>query len=241
MIGSYSALMILLPDYDVGFTLLTAGDMPVNMNFDFADAMGGMLLPAVHAVAREEARRFEGTYRFGGALNSSLTIAVDEEPGLRVTEWVSNGTDMAETAVLLHLSSAGPVEPRVRLYPAGLETEAEGGGKRSAFRATFEDEGGSAREGRLFSTDCASWLTVGSIGWAARGLDEFVFVVDGEGEVVSVEPVALRAVLEKGGVGGGGNGTEVEEGAEGDAEDPVDEPAPGGGGKARRRVRRWNR
>src|SRR5690554_4845843 len=39
-IGDYSALMLMLPDFDVGFTILTAGNMPANMNFDFADAMG---------------------------------------------------------------------------------------------------------------------------------------------------------------------------------------------------------
>src|SRR5699024_5576925 len=124
-----------------------------NMNFDFADTMGGYLLPAVHDAAREQARRFAGTYGFAGDMNSSVTIEVDEEPGLKVSSWVSNGTDMAETAVLLHLSSAGPVTPRIRLFPAGLETEVEGGGRRIAFRATFEDEEAAPREGRLFSTD----------------------------------------------------------------------------------------
>lgn len=252
MIADYSALMILLPDYDVGLTLLTAGDMPVNMNFDFADAMGGMLLPAVHAAAREQARRFAGTYSYAGKMNSSVTIEVDEEPGLSVTRWVSNGTDMAETAVLLHLSSAGPVTPRIRLFPSGLETELEGGRKRVAFRATFEDEGGVAREGRLFSTDCATWLTAGSIAWAARALDEFVFEMDGDGEVVSVEPVALRAVLLKGedGEDGGveaGEGEE-EEGGDGEGDDggEVDNPAGEEGDSAIEanvggRSRRWNR
>lgn len=245
MIADYSALMILLPDYDVGFTLLTAGDMPVNMNFDFADAMGGILLPAVHEAATEQAGRFEGEYGHVEGLNSSVTIAVDEEPGLAVTSWISNGTDMAETAVLLHLSSAGPVTPRIRLFPSGLETELEDGGKRIAFRATFEDEGGAAREGRLFSTDCASWLTAGSIGWAARALDEFVFVVDGEGAVVSVEPVALRAVLVKGEGGGGGEGDGSEDGDGGEEEgaeeeDPVNEDSPTEP-DVRRSTPRWNR
>src|SRR5690606_22426450 len=97
-IGDYSALMILLPDFDIGFTVLTAGNMPVNMNFDFADAIGATFLPAIDAVMRQQAmENFAGSYEFADidGLNSSMVIAVDDEPALSIERWISNGTDMA--------------------------------------------------------------------------------------------------------------------------------------------------
>jgi len=199
-IGDYSALIIILPDYGVGFTLLTAGNMPGNMNFDFADVIGATLLPAIHNVSREQAREnFAGNYEFGNvtALNSSMVITVDNDPGLKVERWISNGTDMATVAILLQLSTRGPVNPRIRLYPAGLETVKEDGEvkKRIAFKATFEDADSPARENRLFSTDCATWLSASSNLWAARTLDEIVFEVGEDGKAVAVDPVALRALL----------------------------------------------
>ncbi|CAI4217598.1 unnamed protein product [Parascedosporium putredinis] len=208
-IGDYSALIIMLPDYGIGFTVLTAGNMPGNMNFDFADAIGATLLPAVHAAARDLARaNFAGSYEFANvtALNSSLVVAVDDDPGLSVAGWVSNYTNMAAVAVMLQLSTTDPVNPRIRFYPTGLETvvrrrqEVDGTEvlrRRVAFKATFEHADSPARENRLFSTDCATWLSASSNLWAARALDELVFEIDEDGTAVAVEPVALRVVLER--------------------------------------------
>jgi hypothetical protein len=192
-------LLILLPDFDFGISVLTGGDMPVNMNFDFADATGGFLLPALDYATRMEAKaNYEGDYVSSNpALNSSLTIVVDSEPGLAVTQWLSNGTDMATIAVRLQISSQGNVTPRVRLFPSGIETVNSDGTRKIAFKAIFEDSAGAPREGRIFSTDCATWLTASSQVWAARSLDEFVFTLDASGKAIAVEPVALRAPLAK--------------------------------------------
>jgi hypothetical protein len=198
-IGDYSALMIMIPNLDIGFTLLTAGPMPVNMNFDFADSMGALLLPAVYGTARQETKDlYEGNYISSDpALNSSLTLRVDDKPGISVDRWVSNGTDMRYMAIMLQFSTSTVGEPRIRLFPTGLETVNEDRSMKKSFKATFEDAKSSARVGRLFSTDCASWLSATSEVYATRSLDQFVFHFDSSGKVTMVEPVALRVKLEK--------------------------------------------
>ena len=198
-IGDYSALMILIPGLDIGFTLLTAGPMPVNMNFDFADTMGAFLLPAIYGTARQETKDlYSGNYKSSDpALNSSMTLSVDDKPGISVDRWVSNGTDMRYMSVMLSFKTTTVGEPRIRLFPTGLETVNEDGSKKASFKATFEDATSAARVGRLFSTDCATWLSATSTVWAARSLDQFVFHYDPSGKVVKVEPLALRAPLDK--------------------------------------------
>lgn len=198
-IGDYSALMILLPEYDVGLTVLMAGDIPGNFNFDCADAVGTALLPALDAAAKAEAEAsFGGRYVSGSAaVNSSMTIVADDRPGLGVTSWISNGTDMALVATLLQLHSPGPVNPSVRLYPTMLETTRADGTRAASFKAVFEDKDGPPRAGRMFSTDCATWLSQNQNVYGRKPVDEFVFEFDAQGKVVSVEPIAFRLPLKK--------------------------------------------
>lgn len=100
-INKYASLLILLPDYDVGFSALLAGGWPGNANWDIADTIGPILLPALEAAAREQADEiFAGTYTAESGLNSSLTLSTDpEKPGIGVDRWVSNGTDMIPVAI----------------------------------------------------------------------------------------------------------------------------------------------
>jgi hypothetical protein len=198
-IGDYASLQILLPDYDIGFTVLMAGDIPGNFNFDCADYIGTTLLPAFENAAKREAGElFNGQYFAStGSVNSSMSIVTDDQPGLGVASWYSNGTDMNYISVLLQLSTSGPVTPRVRLYPTLLETIKADGSKVVSYKAVFEDKNSPSREGRMFSTDCATWLTVTSQVYGSRPLDEFVFNIDKQGRVTSVEPIALRLPLSK--------------------------------------------
>ncbi|KAL2270730.1 hypothetical protein VTJ83DRAFT_101 [Remersonia thermophila] len=197
-IGYYSALLVLLPDYDVGFSVMIAGDeIPGNTNFNLADILGGFLVPALEAAGREQAAaRYGGEYA-DKARNASLRIAAHEDrPGLGIEAWISNGTDMRTVAVVLQ-SGYSPVDPSVRLYPAGLETVRPDGSRRVAFKAVFEDLNLPARPDSMFSTDCGTWVSFTAVTYGTRPLDQFVFELDPEGRVVSVENLALRAVLKK--------------------------------------------
>ncbi|TLS28289.1 hypothetical protein PpBr36_00018 [Pyricularia pennisetigena] len=200
-IGSYAALMALLPDFEAGFSIMVAGNSLVgNPTFSWADTMGGVLIPALEQTAREQADAlYSGRYAATGpsGLNSSLEISTSpDRPGLGVHRWVSNGTDM-QTAALLMAHGVAPTNPSIRLYPTGLETTREGGGRRVAFKAVFEDLTGQATD-LMFTTDCGTWVGATSVVVGDVPLDQFVFNLDGRGRVESVEPMALRVVLDKG-------------------------------------------
>ncbi|KAK3309353.1 beta-lactamase/transpeptidase-like protein [Chaetomium strumarium] len=205
-IGYYSSLLVLLPDYDAGFTVLLAGEaIPGNANFNLADVVGAALVPALEAAAREQAEaKFAGEYYHnndGGNSSSSSRLRLttqSDRPGLGIEGWVSNGTDMQTVAVVLQGGYA-PVNPSIRLYPTGLETVRSDGSRRVAFKAVFEDLNLPARDPAqaMFSTDCGTWVSFTGVTYGTQPLDQFVFEVDAKGQVVSIENLALRAVMKR--------------------------------------------
>ncbi|KAL7619718.1 hypothetical protein AAE478_010260 [Parahypoxylon ruwenzoriense] len=204
-INVYMSLLVLVPDYDVGFAALLAGAWPGNANWDVADALGGVLVPALEDAARRQADgAYAGTYSAedldedGRALNSTLVLSTDAaRPGLGVDSWVSNGTDMVTVAVRYTLNY-NVSSPAIRLYPTGLEHRDEGtGARRVAFKAVVENLGAPDHGGDMFSTNCGSWVSQTAAVYADMPLDQFVFTHDGDGRVVSVEPLAMRAKLVK--------------------------------------------
>jgi hypothetical protein len=197
-VGYYSSLLNLLPDYDVGFTILIGGpNIPGNMNFNLADIIGAQLLPALETAAREQADTTYGGFYYDVEANSTMYITTQpDRPGLGVDQWMSNGTDMAYVAVALQ-GQYTPVQPTIRLYPTGLETVAPDGSKRVAFKATYEDLQLPSRTDSMFSTDCGTWVSFTSVTYGSMPLDQFVFNLDAKGKVVSIEPIALRVKLQK--------------------------------------------
>ncbi|KAI1489871.1 beta-lactamase/transpeptidase-like protein [Biscogniauxia mediterranea] len=203
-IGPYASLLVLLPDYDVGVAALLAGGWPGNANWDMADAAGGALVPALEAAARAQAdAAYAGAYSSAvEGLNSSLALSTEPgRPGLGVERWVSNGTDMVAVAVR-HTLNYDVARPSVRLYPAGLETSGEEDGaagtrRRVAFKALVENLAAPDYGDRMFSTNCGTWVSQTTAVYADMPLDQFVFTLSAEGDVISVEPLALRASLMK--------------------------------------------
>lgn len=203
-IGSYMSLFVLLPDYDAGFSILIAGTpVPGNMNFALADIIGAQMIPALEAAAREQAEaKFGGEYAEeeeegaeGTGTSLRLTTQPDR-PGLGIENWMRNGTDMGNVAVVLQ-GGYGPVNASVRMYPAGLETVKPDGSRRVAYKAVFEDLNQAARTDTMFSTDCGTWVSFTGVVYATQPLDQFIFEIDPEGNVVSLESPALRAVMKK--------------------------------------------
>ncbi|KAI1653525.1 beta-lactamase/transpeptidase-like protein [Daldinia decipiens] len=197
-IGDYSAILAILPDFDIGITILLAGEIPGNTGFSFADTIGEHILPAIEEAARSEAgAQYSGHYVYpNDKINSSMTITTDELPGLSISQWFSNGTDFAWIATVLQ-NQYYPLTPRIRLYPSGLEGPAENGGKRVAFKAMFEDADAPRNDNKMFSTECGSWVTIESIIYGSASMDELIFNVDSGGKVVSVTSPSLRVTLNK--------------------------------------------
>lgn len=199
----YTAFLSLLRDFNIGITIMIAGQ-PAMTNFQGADVLGAALIPAYDAVARDDADKlYSGTYVAlvpeGAPKTTWLTISTNpNKPGLGVGPWYSNGTDMLQLA--LKLQSGAQVKAlnaEARLYYTQLESKTANGGKNQAWKAVFEDTGFPAYGQPMFSTSCGSWVATTGITYGTRPLDEFVFNIDANGEVVSVLNLALRQTYYK--------------------------------------------
>jgi len=196
-IGVYLSLLVLVPDYDIGWVVLSAAESPGTagggldiLTSSIADAF----LPAVEAAAKEEAAAvFSGTYNAPNGFNSSITIATDGYPGLGVQRWISNGSDIFQSYLTSYygLTSASN-SLTIRLYPTNLVQTSP---RQQAFRSMVELLPKTVA--KSFFPACSSWGGVDSAIYGNIGLDEFLFHFDEHGRAVSVEPRALRVTLQK--------------------------------------------
>jgi len=185
----YSSYLGLVPDFGVGFVILSAdNETPADLNAH-ADLIGDVVLGALMKTAIEQAaQNFSGVYK-ASEINSSIKVEYDSLPGLYIQEFVSNGTDFRAT--LAGILGTKPADLSIRLYPTQLVEEV-GSGSRMAFRAVFQDMAELADNG---TPTCVSWLDVDRFQYGGRGLDEFVFDLDRSGQAVGVEIPALRVEL----------------------------------------------
>jgi hypothetical protein len=191
--GLYNSLLILIPDYQVAVAILTAGKEESVIN-TVAEMVVQTLIPVLHQVAREEARRnLAGVYISDGSVNSSSQLSA-HGMGLLVEKWISNGSDLLAVAERYSQMTKGGNLKSVRLYPTGLVEQIEGG-TRVGYRALFET-GRSMREGlRVFEQDINAWGMVDDNTYGRIGVDDFVFELDAEGNAISIEPRVLRTKL----------------------------------------------
>lgn len=187
-VPGYASFLVLIPAWDMGWTVLSAGVQPSTGIAILSNQIADVLLPAVATAAREEAsKNFAGEYK---SSLSNITISTSPDlPGLGVTSWFANNTN-----ILTSPSGA----PSVRLYPTGLTRALTNGDQEISFRAVYENPK-APRVGGVFSQECFSWAQVDLTTYGSVGLDEFVFVVDKNGNARSVRPRAYRDELRRGG------------------------------------------
>ncbi|GAM38701.1 hypothetical protein TCE0_033r09643 [Talaromyces pinophilus] len=191
-LGAYSSMTALLPDYNVGFTILAAGEGTTALVAALTDTVANVLIPALEEAAREEANNvYTGTY--SAQTNSSLVISIDDGPGLRLEQWISNSVDMFQVIRALN----GIDTPDIRLYPTGLQQKRNGCLYQS-FRAVFGSLESAGEAIGPVTGSSITWELVDSYKYGNVGVDEFLFELDaGTGGMVSVSPRALRESLQK--------------------------------------------
>lgn len=243
-ISSWTSFMINVPDYDVGFIVLVAGNDVNGLQIEFSDAFGDIIVPALEATARDQAGQMyagdyvwsssdiatnatlksraadfivgngtlngavaganssteKSTYNTSAPLNSSMTIVIDDKPGLGITKWVSNGTDMILTVAQLMTNYSDPfwVNTSIRLYPTDLVVTSNGNRKQS-FKAMFEDLN-AALVDKTYSTSCTTWIGPTAYVYGSLALDQFFLTTESSG-AVTVQPQALRVTLKRSGKG----------------------------------------
>ncbi|EXJ65355.1 hypothetical protein A1O7_01696 [Cladophialophora yegresii CBS 114405] len=188
--GYYSGYLVLIPDYDAGFSIIMASSLPQRTALVslLADIVTEAVLPGLTSQAEAEAsENFVGTYTSqDDNLNSTLTLAIlpTGKPGLVMTQFISNGTDVLQSGAI----DTGPV----RL----LHSITDRPNGRIAFRATHT----ATPSGGLFSRGLNAnydWLAGDSPTYGGIGLGLFVFDVDSNGNATAVSPEAWRVKLVK--------------------------------------------
>lgn len=87
----YQTNILLVPEYSLGITILTAGDGPLLSKV--REVVTTNLIPAADRLAQRQAReRYVGTYS-SHHINSTLSISLSPYLGLYISQFVSNGTD----------------------------------------------------------------------------------------------------------------------------------------------------
>ncbi|KAG2415981.1 hypothetical protein HFD88_007173 [Aspergillus terreus] len=196
--GFYSSYIVLLPDFDAGFSVISCSSKTSRSAGTalIADIVSEMVLPALmDEAAREAQRGFAGTYVSAQAgLNSSITLSVQNAPsaapGLALASWISNGTDLLPLLPNFGLSAKARFVPTI---PLSGETG------RVAFRPytpTTHGITGPPSHG-LFSNFFAinDWVAVDAVTYA--GVSPVLMVFDMEdGKAVSVSLPGYQAKLE---------------------------------------------
>ncbi|KAH8657601.1 beta-lactamase/transpeptidase-like protein [Tricladium varicosporioides] len=194
--AGFSSILILVPDWNIGITLVAAGTKTTFNLAVLGSMVSDLFLPAVEDAAREEANEnLTGTFSSTSKnLNSTLTLTTSPTlPGLILTTYISNSTNflVSPTSATSIISS-----PSMRLYPTGLKQIKADGCTVLGFRVVDEDLEAPTVTG-AFGVECSAWMMVDGLYWGTVGTDEFLVTVDKEGRTVSVEPRALRVVLER--------------------------------------------
>lgn len=174
-IGTYTSEIILIPEYEIGATVLTTG-VEVSNDVDLlSNLFAEIVVPKLEEVSKEEANvTYTGTYT-SAATNDTLIVTMDSSPGLLISNWTWNGTDAI--SLLGSLVGAAPdQEVEVRLWPTTLMAHSAsnpGVATQTSWRALVQklplpDYG-------PFLGNCISWLQVDQLSYGGVGVDEIVF------------------------------------------------------------------
>lgn len=195
--GDYSGFLVLIPDYQAGFSILASSTSSARSTViaEIADILFNAILPALEVQASAEAEsKLGGIYTSTGPINSSLTLAFNNgagaAPGLHITSWISNGTNVLQNGILGTLP--------YRIVPS-IENPASG---QKAFWLVNADDAPNAavQTGRLASAPgfvTADWILVDSPAYGGNAVKRFVFDVLENGEATAVSPTAFQITLSK--------------------------------------------
>jgi CubicO group peptidase (beta-lactamase class C family) len=181
--GAYGVNFVLIPDFGVGFVVMTAGESG-NVDTAISTQILDKLLPELDEAARIEAdAAYAGTYIATNGLNSTVKLATTPGvPGLSIEQWVSNGTNLRSVWL-------GDYE-WFQMYPTNIVSD---DGKQISWRSSFISvpDTGSPFEA------CPSWFGIDRPTYGVYGVDEYVFHLDENGKAWGLEPKAQKIILQR--------------------------------------------
>lgn len=187
-IPNYGAYFAVIPEYRIGIIVNYAGPGDDLVSRTVLDLAVQHVVPAFDDFARTQAEdKYAGSYGTGDDSGSSLVVALDDGPGLRITDWTSEGKPVVEAWVALFGSSIGMVDAEMRIYPVG-----DGERWQVGFHGIPE-----RNETGIFKTSCDTWFNFNSFRYKGLPGDAVNFVLDQGGVAVEMEVPGLRQNLTK--------------------------------------------
>ena len=190
-VGQYHTMMMMVPDYGVGITVMAAGESIASlMRITLAMMLRDAVVPAMEqVVAAQAVANFAGTYT-DPSTNSSIAFDTSKDaPGLTITQWESRGVDMLTTGLGSVFDTTNLV---IMLKPTLLAYKEANGRQRMGFRLIWDDK---SLKGLMWS--CFTWASQDSLTYGAVGFDEVVFEVGDDGKALNVDLRGFREVLTK--------------------------------------------
>lgn len=212
-LGLYSTWLILLPDYDAGFTILTGGVKATTVSRVLADFAASFFVTELEIAAKQEAAdRYAGEYAgsFSNVAGNGtdmfeMVVAVDDFAGLAIKNYTINGVDFRAAIAASGKTTADQIQ--LRLYPTGLTAPGSDGQLLEGYRMIRYGPNTltAPPKGAVFSSlRGIEWFNIGGAtsgtGYGANGgLDEFAFVVrdGGKAEVSGVQVKTWNRVLKR--------------------------------------------
>lgn len=155
------------------------------------------LLPGLDATARSQAEtNLAGTY-VSSAQEVNTTLSLETEPslpGLKVTSFISNSSDVLGTLFALYGNTP---TPDVRLYPTELVKKTGDGTEVRKYNAATTNPDAKYPNSLIESLNCLSWGLVGGNAYGAVAFDEVWIETDNSGKAIGVEVRAFGAKMER--------------------------------------------
>jgi hypothetical protein len=190
-VPGYSTMIILAPEYNLGFSIFTAGSTKL-LNPLIENVTTTIVRAAEEVATKQTVARYSGTY-VAKHINSSLTLAYTPSEGLHITTLISNGTATLDVFAK-NFPDLFPGGTRAQLFPTLLYVD-EQNKKGEKWRINLERK--TPKDGKEMIWDEHCVTNVDFLSYDGRPLGEVVFWDGREGERVrGVELTAFRVKLE---------------------------------------------
>lgn len=187
---AYQTIIMLVPEYELGITILTAGDE--DLLDVLRDLVTAPLIRAADKVAQRQVEEtYAGTYK-AAHLNSSMELIYSENLGLEISTWISNGTNMMAEVITeyFHVPAA---TFHAQTIPTLLYRDEE---SRTGEQWRIVVVQSPSREAAASVWDDFCFTDVDTMMYAGRPLNEMVFWDKGaDGKYQTLELPAFRISL----------------------------------------------
>ncbi|KAI8631748.1 beta-lactamase/transpeptidase-like protein [Xylariaceae sp. FL1651] len=191
--GNYASYLVLVPDYDFGFSVMLGSGLAAaaersDATHLLADLISETILPALRDQAAAETKRnYEGTYVGAGQNASTLTLVYNETAGagfgLTLTALANEGHDLLSYLARLMGSS------QLLLAPATLDPKTRQRG--FVITPVIPDGEYFGLFSKQFATN-EDWILNNGVTYGGQAVGTIYFDVASDGSAVAAKPAVLR-------------------------------------------------